>query len=632
MIRKHIQNLRTALLIPDGVEATDEQLLADLFRDPAGPAFALAVRRHGGMVWGVCRRILRNYHDAEQAFQATFLALFERVRARAAVAQLGGWLHEVARCIAKNLSREVWRRTERDRRAGEHAAPGSTSRSGGGLEPLLDTELRGLLDDELSRLPDRYRVVLLLCDLDGATRSEAARRLGVREGTVAGRLTRGRALLAKRLARRGVTAPTVTLAVGIAPQGASASAPTSLVGSTVRAVRRGAAGRTADAISSEVAALTEGTVKAMFLSKCRSVAVVVLVVVGLGGGVIGAAASATTGPGGADRGAGPVRSAAARRQAKGPGEPAPRRPVPVRDLKVRDPLEGHTDSVTAVAFSPDGKTLASASRDATIKLWDVATGKERTALTGHTGSVVAVAFAPDGKTVASAGADKEIRLWDVATGKCTRTLSGHTEPVTSVAFGPNGKALASGSDDRTVRLWDPASGKATATLEGHPAGVECVAFAPDGKTVAAGGGKGTIQFWNVATGKGTMTVTDGECSVRSLAYSPDGKTVASGHARGTDALKLWEAATGKNVAVLDGHTSTAFLSYTPSGANLITVSGDMTLVCWNVATGRGDVSFRDVDSGTSVTVSPDGKHVATGGTFDKAVKVWDVEYADPPKK
>src|SRR5579871_2831177 len=101
VIREQIEGLRARLLAPAAAGATEEQLLADLVRDPAGPAFAVVVHRHGGMVWGVCRRFLRNYHDAEHAFQATFLVLFERARTLASVTQLGGWLHEVARCVAR---------------------------------------------------------------------------------------------------------------------------------------------------------------------------------------------------------------------------------------------------------------------------------------------------------------------------------------------------------------------------------------------------------------------------------------------------------------------------------------------------------------------------------------------------
>ena len=267
--------------------------------------------------------------------------------------------------------------------------------------------------------------------------------------------------------------------------------------------------------------------------------------------------------------------------------------------KVRATLKGHTGVVWCVAFSPDGKTLASASDDETIKLWETATGNELATLKGHYGSVQCVAFSPDGKTVASGAADFSIRLWDAATGKERAVLKGHPAPVRCVAFSPDGKTLASASDDaglpeRTLKLWDVETGKEKATLKGHEGGVIAVAFSPEGNTLAVrwrgpknpavgrGDGKGTghaegawlavipwptvrtarrwpravddktIKLWDVATGKEQATLK-GPRPVVSVAFSPDGKTLASGS--WTETIKLWDVATGKEQATLKGHTS-----------------------------------------------------------------------------
>jgi parallel beta-helix repeat protein len=161
-------------------------------------------------------------------------------------------------------------------------------------------------------------------------------------------------------------------------------------------------------------------------------------------------------------------------------------------------LTGHTDPVRSVAFSPDGRLLASGSYDNTIKLWEVASGREVRTLTGHTGDVTSVAFSPDGRLLASGSVDDTIKLWDVATGREVRTLSGHTSDVNSVAFSPDGRLLASGSDDKTIKLWDVATGSLVRTLSGHTSDVNSVAFSPDGRLLASGSDDNTIRLWDIS--------------------------------------------------------------------------------------------------------------------------------------
>jgi len=295
----------------------------------------------------------------------------------------------------------------------------------------------------------------------------------------------------------------------------------------------------------------------------------------------------------------------------------------VYGVSERDSLSGHQAAVRGVSFSPDGKTLASASSDKTIKLWSMTDGKELRTLSGHQAAVWGFSFSPDGKTVASASKDKTIKLWSVADGKELRTLSGHQDEVYSVSFSPDGKTVASASKDKTIKLWSVADGKELRTLSGHQDVVRGVSFSPDGKTVASASKDKTIKLWNVADGKELRTLSGHQDVVRGVSFSPDGKTVAS--ASGDKTIKLWSVADGKELRTLSGHQDAVRgVSFSPNGKTLASASWDKTIKLWNVADGK---ELRTLsghqDEVWGVSFSPNGKTLASASK-DKTIKLWSV--------
>jgi RNA polymerase sigma factor (sigma-70 family) len=603
-----VADLRSVALARAGAELGDAQLLETFLHCQEDAAFEALVRRHGPMVLGVCRRVLRDRHDAEDAFQATFLVLIRKAASLSKRELLANWLYGVAHRTALHACKLAARRRAKERQANMAQRPA-------GDEAIQD--LLPLLDQELSRLPDKYRVPIILCDLEGKTRKEAARQLELPEGTLSTRLSRGRAMLAKRMARHGA-ALSVCAAAGISANVASAAVPGALVTSTVKAGSVLAAGKklTAGVVSLSVVALTERVVKTMLMTRLKIAATVCLLACFLGLGF----GAANIGEQDSDAKPAPLPAAdVIRTDSKDFPEP-----------KLRATLRRQGAVVWSLAYSPDGKTLASGGEDL-ILLWDPATGKVKDVLSGHKGLVMGLAYSPDGAWLASGAGDKTIRIWNVEKGKVWDTIT-VKQGIRHLTYSPDGKTLAFAftSVEPTITLWDVSSGAERATLAIAASApmtirltpVSCsLAFSPNGKTLASGNSDGTVMVWQMSADKERATLKGHADIVSSVAYSPDGTTLASASEDGT--IKLWDAATATERTTLKGHVKAVLrVAFHPDGKTLASAGVDKTIRIWDVATGKELATLRGhTEAVTHVVYSPDGKTLASGSE-DKTIKLW----------
>ncbi|MEH2233771.1 MAG: caspase family protein [Nostoc sp.] len=289
-----------------------------------------------------------------------------------------------------------------------------------------------------------------------------------------------------------------------------------------------------------------------------------------------------------------------------------------RDGRKLRTLTGHTDKVRSVSFSPDGQTIATASFDRTIKLWRTSDGGLIRTLNGHTAEVQSLSWSGNAKTIATGSADRTAKIWQVSDGHLLRTFSGYKDFVNSVSFSPDGEILAIASADKTVKLWRVSDGLLQKTLLGHSAGVSSVAFSPDGQIASASEDK-TVRLWR-RDGTLLRSIAAHNAGVLSVNFSHDGQTLASTSADST--IKLWSYKDGFLRQTLLGHSIAVYsASFSPDDQTLVSAGADKTVRLWQ----RDDPLFKTLTGNQgqlySVSFSPDGQTLATAG-LDTTIKLW----------
>jgi WD40 repeat protein/serine/threonine protein kinase len=311
---------------------------------------------------------------------------------------------------------------------------------------------------------------------------------------------------------------------------------------------------------------------------------------------------------------------------------------PARRLAEKELLAGHTAIPTCVAYSSDGRQIVSGSYDCTVKLWDPGSREVIWTLEGHTQPVWGLAFSPGGRRLASSSGHPrqrstpaEIMVWDTETGKPLLTLPSPGGGVYGLAVSPDGRLLASAGFDKIVRLWDLDTGKEVRVIPGHTKEVWGVAFSPDSRRLASSGFDRTVRVWDVATGKEVLKVLDHSLEVWAVTWSPDGKFLAS--ASDDRTVKVWDAATGKELRTLRGHTISPYsVCFSRDGTRLLSASGHRwqpgqpgEVIAWDLATGK---ELARLSSGTygffAAAFAPDGRHFACAA-MDRTVKLCDLQ-------
>jgi RNA polymerase sigma factor (sigma-70 family) len=606
-----LRHLRHLIGTAPATGLNDGQLLERFLADRDETAVEVLVRRYGPLVFGVCRRVLRDAHAAEDAFQATFLVLVRKAPALDRGKPLGSWLCTVAYRLALSARTQQLRRQRREAQAAQTRLQAEDWANN-------SSDLVVTLDEELHRLPERHRTPLVLCYFEGKTNEQAAQILGCPVGSMSARLAQARERLRQCLARRGFVAPAAGLAAALATE-AQAAVPLPLLDNAVRAAVwfAGERSATAGVVSAQAVALARGACRAMFVHKLQIAAAVLLAV-----GMLGTGATLLLR-------AAPQANPPAPAEAPPPGarpehaEAAERLPEGVVARMGTTQLR-HGDTIFFAAYTPDGKALLTAGRDGAVRLWDLASAKEIRRFDWGEGG-------PDGK--AEPFEEEMPQRWE-------HQLWGDLAISSQAALSADDKVVAA-SRGGVVCLWETATGKKLGQLQTGQSRLDQLTFSADGKSLLTLGPGHATAVWEVATGRcirhrdgkreAGFRVSEFAAVMEQVALvSPGWKYLAFRKQADNDgpwSIRIKELATGKELFSIETVDGRAPLTFTPDGRTLVWARFEGGIVFSDVATGqelrRLGGGSAPPDMATNFAFSADGRSLAVS-RLSRNIELWDL--------